>query len=325
MSLLSARKVPLQAAAAWHLWCGSHHLCRLRSRTAPRVCLRCEIYLHEDKPVRCLALAIYNMISRGVLLLVVLHTCMPWMIASLPGLQTSSNGTAGHGHRGRPDCVLTSRRYIPSRLEKTWMQNVHVWQDDYCKYFDPQIPQMKELMNQIKMAQHITHDLQEEELLSKFVEEWQCHSKNMLFANRIEPLAAALRTFLAFCGGGGDLIDRQYLVLEAVHAQPSGGQRHHSRAFYFDVGASSYLQGIGGASQQYFVDSYKSLGITFDRMLLWEATRMDPNTIFNELPKELFAAYQVGLRVSVHAHWAMAGRADDLHVHTMQHASILGC
>ena len=94
-------------------------------------------------------------------------------------------------------------------------------------------------------------------------------------------------------------MDRSYLMLEALHAQPpTPGLRHHNRAFYFDIGASTYTSGSGGPSQKYFVEVYKALGITFDRMFLWEAAHVDPVALFAELPKELFAAYQVSFCVT---------------------------
>ena len=43
------------------------------------------------------------------------------------------------------------------------------------------------------------------------------------------------------------------------------------RAFLFDLGCSTYNAGLGGASQSWFVEKFRSHGIEFDRILAWEA------------------------------------------------------
>lgn len=48
---------------------------------------------------------------------------------------------------------------------------------------------------------------------------------------------------------------------------PVGGSNR--RNLFFDLGASLYSSGAGGASQQWFFETYKSRGITFDRILAW--------------------------------------------------------
>ena len=59
------------------------------------------------------------------------------------------------------------------------------------------------------------------------------------------------------------------------------------------TGASTFLKGWGGASQKVMLDGYKKNGITFDRILLWEAGTVHPTELFGELPPELFHSYQV--------------------------------
>eukprot|EP00966_Prymnesium_polylepis_P241872 5593337-Prymnesium_polylepis.1 len=45
------------------------------------------------------------------------------------------------------------------------------------------------------------------------------------------------------------------------------------RSFLFDLGASLYSQGLGGASQKWFVEGYQRRGITFDRGVSGAATQ----------------------------------------------------
>lgn len=56
------------------------------------------------------------------------------------------------------------------------------------------------------------------------------------------------------------------------------------KSFLFDLGASTYLSGFGGASQSWFVETYEKYGVHFDRILAWEAAVMNPNEIFREVP-----------------------------------------
>lgn len=53
-----------------------------------------------------------------------------------------------------------------------------------------------------------------------------------------------------------------------------------SRNYLFDLGASLYTSGEGGASQQWFVDVYRERGIEFDRILAWENKIHDLKVIF---------------------------------------------
>ena len=62
------------------------------------------------------------------------------------------------------------------------------------------------------------------------------------------------------------------------------------RAFLFDLGASLYRSGFGGASQSWFVESYAARGILFDRILSWEAAPHSPEEIFEGMPESVIDA-----------------------------------
>jgi hypothetical protein len=61
----------------------------------------------------------------------------------------------------------------------------------------------------------------------------------------------------------------------------------YSRAFLFDLGASTYVEGAGGASQSWFVDQFSSRGINFDRILAWEAKPMSDEKIYEAVPPKV--------------------------------------
>ena len=58
-----------------------------------------------------------------------------------------------------------------------------------------------------------------------------------------------------------------------------------TRFYLFDLGASLYNKGAGGASMAWFVDTYEKRGIKFDRILAWEMTQHSPESIFQSFPK----------------------------------------
>jgi hypothetical protein len=91
----------------------------------------------------------------------------------------------------------------------------------------------------------------------------------------IEPLFAFLRHPQHACiKRWGVITSKDYLVLplaEEVMRRRHGPRR--SRAFFFDLGASLYARGMGGSSMNWFVESFRSHGISFDEIHAWEARR----------------------------------------------------
>ena len=65
---------------------------------------------------------------------------------------------------------------------------------------------------------------------------------------------------------------------------PADAPRGRARSYFFDLGASLYTAGIGGASQRWFVEQYERRGIVFDRILAWEAKAWEPGHIFGAMP-----------------------------------------
>lgn len=88
-----------------------------------------------------------------------------------------------------------------------------------------------------------------------------------------------------------DLHPSKPLVLNVAESDPVSKflreKKPSRRSFFFDLGASTYSAGMGGASQQWFVDGYTRRGIKFDRILAWEATLMFPSTVFEGMPAEV--------------------------------------
>ena len=65
--------------------------------------------------------------------------------------------------------------------------------------------------------------------------------------------------------------------------------RGRASAFLFDLGASLYNKGPGGASTKWFVDEYQARGIQFDRVYAWEATPYTDAEIYEAMPAPMVA------------------------------------
>jgi hypothetical protein len=101
----------------------------------------------------------------------------------------------------------------------------------------------------------------------------------------IEPLVGMLRHPHYHCFREAALSEKEYMLvtsLPEVTPQPR-------RSFLFDLGASTYTEGLGGASQGWFVETYARQGINFDRILAWEATVINPSKIYESVPDEVLA------------------------------------
>ena len=101
----------------------------------------------------------------------------------------------------------------------------------------------------------------------------------------IEPLVSFLRHPLYFCPpavSAVDFLDRSYLHLPLLSQLPDP----LCKKWFFDAGATIYDTGTG-ASQSWFIDSYRNRGIEFDRIIGWEAVVTDPVTQWNSVPADI--------------------------------------
>jgi hypothetical protein len=63
------------------------------------------------------------------------------------------------------------------------------------------------------------------------------------------------------------------------------------RAWFFDVGASTWNQGIGGASQKWVHDQYSLRGIRWSGIYAWEARPVLSSHVWGEIPGHLKPIY----------------------------------
>ena len=119
--------------------------------------------------------------------------------------------------------------------------------------------------------------------LSYFVHENTC--TGLRTKTYIEPLVSFLRHPLAICPrtGAADTLDKSYLLIPHVHEVTT----KRSYKWLFDAGASTYDTGAGGASQSWFVNTYRARGIEFDRILGWEAKATNPLYQWGHVPADI--------------------------------------
>jgi hypothetical protein len=201
----------------------------------------------------------------------------------------------GMGAHAR-NCQLDSWSYTPSKLEKLWTENVDAWSgDDFCDYqakFQDNITYWLETNAKLMLTERQHAHTAADDVFSAYSKTYICAgNKSHTRTSWIEPLAFALRHPNGICGNS--LLGRDYLLLDSVtDVQLDNAGACPPRCFLFDMGASLYTKGGGGPSQSFLIDAYKLRGITFDRMLLWEATPHEPSAVFASVPRSLHASYQ---------------------------------
>jgi hypothetical protein len=127
-------------------------------------------------------------------------------------------------------------------------------------------------------------------ILSYFEVEEDCGNGAVVEYVPIEPVIGFMRHPMVLCLDQYiDVVDKDYMfLLNSLVVFPSPKRNHVVTKYYlFDLGASLYDQGGGGASQKWFVEEYRSRGIEFDRILCWEGTQATPESIYKAYPNDV--------------------------------------
>ena len=204
--------------------------------------------------------------------------------ANLPSYMCGNNQlSASH-------CTVSFVSYHPSDVEKYFFDSslkISAYSTaQYCEFMKSVDSQ--KIMLEVDHVNHKSHnETRPYTYLSQFLFSKKCISCGNVVESRlvtyIEPLVGFLRHPDAVCGD--KLLSKEYIVL-------AGAENRSTQNIFIDLGASTYDQGSGGSSQQFFFEGYERNGIHFDRALLWEADTHAPGDIFKVVPKRLFHAYQ---------------------------------
>lgn len=212
--------------------------------------------------------------------------------------------------------------YFPSALETYWYEHINKLATNDSAW-KPGCAKMKEFESEVRYALKIWDDRKEmtklpdlgasqprsfnKSIISYFLIEEKCAGKPVVTAEvPIEPLIGFLRHPLHHCIEQSMKLNKNYMyptfnheIYPTVKRSVKGKQN-----YYFDLGASSYTTGLGGASQKWFVDTYAAQGIIFDRLLLWEVKPIQPADFFSEVPLEVYGKvsyYNVPAQMSLNA------------------------
>lgn len=183
-----------------------------------------------------------------------------------------------------PHCEWKFVRYTPSPYEQFWVQNIASLQVNVCKFSNRQLTEVSEWIEHSRQSD-TPHDFPTQ-IFSYFLFENQCTGETLV--DYVEPLAGLTRSPLYCLNGDVDVVSKEYLV---VSWNASRKLAAHSKAYYFDLGASLYNSGSGGSSQDWFVEAYERRGIQWDGIFAWEVTQHDPVEVWRNIPAHLKPIY----------------------------------
>jgi hypothetical protein len=213
---------------------------------------------------------------------------------------TVSNDTGGGGAK----CNNISTRYTPSTLERTWMENIHAWGNDATKYcqelqrFEQEVQVWLKVIADNFHSKSLLYPINDTNVFSRFDHTSTCGEVVKQHSTWIEPLSHGLRHPINFCPHHTNLVERGWLLLgfAADHQQQQGDTTscvgRDCQVLFFDVGASTWNTGLGAPSQSWFTEAYTGHGLTFDRMIMWEATFHNHTELFKNVPLEYMHKYQ---------------------------------
>jgi hypothetical protein len=181
-------------------------------------------------------------------------------------------------------CEWKFLSYTPSPYETFWVENIASLQVNVCKFSNRQLTQVTEWIEHSRQSD--TPHAFPARIFSYFLFQNQCTGETIM--DFIEPLAGLTRSPLYCLNGAADVVSKEYLV---VSWNASRKLTAHSKAYYFDLGASLYNSGSGGSSQDWFVETYERRGIRWDGIFAWEAGPQDSATVWSQIPAHLKPIY----------------------------------
>jgi hypothetical protein len=105
---------------------------------------------------------------------------------------------------------------------------------------------------------------------------------NEVHLHFIEPLIGLTRHPYFCIHGEAFLVNKDYMLVHPLTTHPKN--------YYFDLGASTYTSGAGGSSQSWFIETAYP-NIVWDGVYCWEASPLNPEQVWAEIPKHLKPIY----------------------------------
>ena len=181
-------------------------------------------------------------------------------------------------------CKWRFESYTPSPYEKYWTDNIEHLQKNVCEESNKQTREISTWM-------HTSKEEVPSDVFSFFTFQNECTGE--VSVDYIEPLAGLTRSPL-FCLHGPDyIVSKDYLVVSwnVSNKLRSNATSHAPKAYYFDLGASTFNSGAGGASQSWIVEMYEARGVRWDGIFAWEMKPHAPSEVWGEIPDRLKPVY----------------------------------
>jgi len=194
-------------------------------------------------------------------------------------------------------CRWKFQRYIPSELEQKWWKVAEevganpclamrtTFAKDFAKYkaaiADGQMAKDELLPEDTCQCESGSAPQRlDPTVFSRYEYENECTSE--VAVSYIEPLAGVLRHPGLCEDFGATVLRKDWLVVDqwTLHKD----WHPEARFFYFDAGASTWSDGLGGASQAWFDNVYFNKCAPFQGYWLWEVQDENPTQVFAEVP-----------------------------------------
>jgi hypothetical protein len=182
-------------------------------------------------------------------------------------------------------CSWEFVRYMPSPLEERWVSNAAAWGERPCPHMEKEWALFASWVPQVQAYEKASANelpAMSRDVFSVFEYRESCTGRTVEIP--IEPFAGIGR-HPETCRDSSYVLSKEYLLTQRRTLPP------HRRALFFDLGASLWNSGGGGASQSWLYDVYRRRGLQFDDIYAWEVTKMDPVEVFAQIPGEVRAAY----------------------------------
>jgi hypothetical protein len=208
------------------------------------------------------------------------------------------------------------------------VENIRTWENDLTNVvrrqeqrakFDHWMNSLQSYRRKKSQSSQLHHHLPlPSDIFSQFVYVTNCRGSVTTFSVAIEPLAGLTRHPWYVLRGGQYLVDKDYMFVNTTHAKVMTDKevrftfvsnvtspdvqkileqshwerdKRGKRYIYIDFGASTYNSGAGGPSQSWFVDIFRSVGVTYDAIFAFEMSPTPADEVFRQLPADLIPKY----------------------------------
>ena len=189
--------------------------------------------------------------------------------------------------------------YKPSEYETKWAARIKDVQDHVCSSVQSEFAALNQayIAELWKCTPHTPYDQRADcppskpdeynrAAFSSMFYQSMCGGENKTIETFLEPIAGVLR-HPNICPDGSKTVDKNYMVVDPYLVSQVTG-----KLYFFDVGASTWNQGAGGASQSWFDAVYNfECWRHIDEMYLWEGTQVSAKQLWNDVPRPLRPHY----------------------------------